>query len=231
MVQRKIFCIGFNKTGTTSLDKLFQLWKMSSFHGEYHELPFDDNLFSEYQCFSDGESHDFKGLDNAFSGSKFILNTRKLDDWLVSRIKHIEYRLSNHLDTGWMAKEYTNNPTLALQAWISRRAAYYESVLDYFSDREDDLLIVNVCDCTDQRELITSIASFLSIDDRGVQKLPRENLAAQRTSKSGPGLKRQLGRFFSKKYKSRDEKLIKEEVKGALKTSGLPLSKWHNDGF
>jgi len=231
MLKSKVFCIGFNKTATTSLDKLFQLWGMSSFHGEYHELSFDDRLFDKYQCFSDGESHDFKGLDQSFQDSKFILNTRKMDDWLVSRIKHVEYRLSNHLETGWMAKEYTNNPKLALQSWISRRVAYYQNALDYFSAREGTLLIVNVCDCQNQRELITSIASFLGVDDFGVLKLPRENLADQRIKGSGPGLKRQLRSFFSKKYKVRDEKLVRREVKEALEISQLPPSEWHSDGF
>jgi len=227
-MEPKIFCIGFNKTGTTSLDKLFRLWGMKSFHGEYHDASFDDDLFKEYQCFSDGEYHDFKGLDETFSGSKFILNTRKLDDWLVSRIKHVEYRLSHNLSIGWMAKEYKKDPKAALQNWISRRIKYYQDVLSYFENRGESLLIVNVCDCTNQRELVSSIASFLSMDDAGIETLPRENLATQRT---GPGLRRRIKNFFSTSYKARNTKVIRGEVHEALRLSGLPESEWSSDGF
>jgi len=231
-MESKIFCIGFNKTGTTSLDKLFQLWNMASFHGEYHELSLDDDLFKEYQCFSDGESHDFKALYGAFSGSKFILNTRKMDDWLVSRIKHVEYRLSRHLSTGWMAKEYTNDSKLALQNWINRRVKYYQDVLDFFSNKSESLLIVNVCDCRNQRELIVRIASFLNIDDGGIDRLPRENLATLRGEGSiGPGMRRQFKNIFSKKYVAREESIIRGEVNEALRVSGIPKSEWHSDGF
>ena len=231
-MESKIFCIGFNKTGTTSLDKLFRLWGMASFHGEYHELSFDDDLLKEYQCFSDGESHDFKGLHSAFDDSKFILNTRRLDDWLVSRIKHVEYRMSNHLPVGWMAKEYIRAPQMALQSWINRRVKYYQDVLDFFSNKEGSLLVVNVCDCPNQRELIVEIASFLNIDDGGFEELPRENLATRRGESSvGPGVKRQLKNIFSKKYIARDESLIRNEVNEALIVSGIPESEWHSDGF
>ena len=89
-----------------------------------------------------------------------------------------------------------------------------------------------MCDCSNQRELIVEIASFLNIDDGGFEKLPRENLATRRGESSvGPGVRRQLKNIFSKKYTARDESLIRNEVNEALRVSGIPESEWRSDGL
>ena len=88
----KVFCIGFNKTGTSSMDRLFTELGLKSFHGYYSHIPVTDPLYRDYQCFSDGDQHDFALLDRTFPGSRFIVTTRPLDDWLVSRIRHVEQR-------------------------------------------------------------------------------------------------------------------------------------------
>jgi hypothetical protein len=90
----KVFCIGCNKTGTSSMHRLFTELGLRSFHGYYSHIPVNDPLFREYQCFSDGDQHDFALLDRSFPGSKFIVTTRPLDDGLVSRIRHVEMRRS-----------------------------------------------------------------------------------------------------------------------------------------
>ena len=226
-MDQKIFCVGFNKTGTTSLHLLFKLWGMKSLHYLYNELSFDDDLFAEYQCFTDGEYHDFKGLDNAFSGSKFILTTRRLDDWLVSRIKHVEYRRSIN-KTGLMRKEYEQNPKTALNNWINRRIVYYQEIQQYFSGREDTFIKVNICESKNQKNLIAFIASFLNLDPGEVQEFPRVNVSTQRNKQN------LIYRFkipFSGTNKMRSDESIRGEVYDVLRSSGVPEPEWYSDGF
>ena len=81
----KIFCIGFNKTGTSSMHQLFLDLGLRSYHGIYSHFPIEDPIFGRFECFSDGNEHPFEQLDQTYPGSRFIVTTRALDDWLVSR--------------------------------------------------------------------------------------------------------------------------------------------------
>ncbi len=75
----KVFCIGFNKTGTSSMHRLFTELGLRSFHGYYSHIPVTDPLYREFDCFSDGDQHDYALLDRTFPGSRFIITTRRLD--------------------------------------------------------------------------------------------------------------------------------------------------------
>ena len=79
MKYSKIFVIGFNKTASSTLHKLFKVNNLKSQHTTNWDLP-------NYDCFSDnGNLNDFKKLDNLYKDSIFILNTRNLTNWLSSR--------------------------------------------------------------------------------------------------------------------------------------------------
>ncbi len=62
----KIFCIGFNKTGTSSMHQLFLDLGLRSYHGYYSHFPVMDPIFGQFQCFSDGDQHPFEQLDRAY---------------------------------------------------------------------------------------------------------------------------------------------------------------------
>ena len=83
----KIFVIGFNKTATTSIHKLFIKNNLLSQHnGDKWDL-------DSYQCFSDnGDLRNFKELNETYENSIFILNTRKLKNWIISRFKYGKYQ-------------------------------------------------------------------------------------------------------------------------------------------
>ena len=58
MKYAKIFVIGFNKTASTTLHKLFKVNNLKSQHATTWDL-------ANYDCFSDnGNLNDFKKLDN-----------------------------------------------------------------------------------------------------------------------------------------------------------------------
>ena len=79
----KIFVIGFNKSATKTFHNLFLENNLNSQHyGKSWDL-------EKYDCFSDnGNNRDIHNLYEKFPNSIFILNTRRLDKWLISRFKH-----------------------------------------------------------------------------------------------------------------------------------------------
>jgi hypothetical protein len=137
MKYAKIFVIGFNKTASTTLHQLFKVNNLKSQHATSWDLP-------NYDCFSDnGNLNDFKQLDNLYKDAIFILNTRNLTNWLISRFKH-GHRQHERLqrDNNWA---YPCTSELAAQ-WIKDRETYYLQVLDYFKDRPNKLIIISIED-------------------------------------------------------------------------------------
>jgi hypothetical protein len=58
-LRQKIFCIGFNKTGTSSLNTFFRYCGLKSEHGvnwpNYSRIKFGRLYFYAGKCYSDGE--------------------------------------------------------------------------------------------------------------------------------------------------------------------------------
>lgn len=145
---RKVFCIGFNKTGTTSLAELFGSLGYRTLHNatwpRWSFLGGMEKSYSVATCYSDGEQANFYRLHQHFSGSLFILNLREVRPWLHSRVKHVmrfghpdgfrDGRLPRHW--GPMAREFFANPPLAIDKWLLVRALYHAQVRDYFADCE-----------------------------------------------------------------------------------------------
>jgi hypothetical protein len=135
MKYSKIFVIGFNKTASTTLHKLFKVNDLNSQHATDWDL-------SNYDCFSDnGNLNDFKQMDNLYKDAIFILNTRNLTNWLISRFKHGHRQHQRlHRVKNWA---YPCTTELALE-WINDRETYYLQVLDYFKDRPNKLIILSI---------------------------------------------------------------------------------------
>jgi hypothetical protein len=145
--KRKVFCIGFNKTGTTSLHHFFKEIGLNSNHNDSwpnhsKAKKIDESLF-RYRCYSDGEKSDFIALDSVFQNSLFVLNNRNERDWLYSRLKHImRHNKANNLSNilsdkrfGWMARDFFFNEELAIRKWICERRIYIMQARQYFKDR------------------------------------------------------------------------------------------------
>ena len=131
----KIFVIGFNKTATTTFHKLFLKNNLKSQHDTVWQI-------NEFDCFSDnGDLNNFKKLDVDYPNSIFILNTRSLDKWLISRFQHgITEKWSNGLETNWA---YPCTSELC-KSWINKRETYYLDILNYFKKKPYKLIIVNI---------------------------------------------------------------------------------------
>lgn len=160
----KIFVIGFNKTATSTFHKLFLKNNLKSQHDTVWQV-------NDYDCFSDnGNLNNFKKLDMDYPNSIFILNTRSLDKWLISRFQHgITEKWSNGLETNWA---YPCTDTLC-KTWINERETYYLDVFNYFKYKPDKLIVVNI-DKDNWQQFISSNLDF-KVHNVGAENVSNKN--------------------------------------------------------
>ena len=154
----KVFVIGFNKTGTTSLHYFFERNGYKSMHWRdlrvcprhmaaqirYNQRQgkkvFDGVDFDFMLDFMDDNlTGIFKTIDQQYPGSKFILNVRPKLKWIVSRLNHGNYvQFCNNYygrNIGW--RQY-------VAEWGRMYDNYISQVKEYFKDRTDDFLIYDL---------------------------------------------------------------------------------------
>jgi len=171
----KVFAIGFNKTGTTSLHALFESLARPSFHGVEWRSSARSDLWRRYDCFSDGVPEDFRLLDRSFPGARFILQVRELAPWVYSRLAHIEREKARGTHGGLPGWDTTAD---SVQAWVRRRNEHHLQVMEYFADRPGDLLVLNF---TRDADSATRVARFIG-HDRAIAR-PERN---RKSEKSAP---------------------------------------------
>ncbi len=149
----KIFCIGLNKTATISLHEALQALGFRSLHWGGPTVreaversleasrPLLDDI-GDYDAFSDilALSENFAILDAQYPRSKFILNTRDLDEWLESRRRHVERNVERR-GRGQYGGTFL---TVDYPAWTSEFREHHRRVREYFAGRPDDLLVMNI---------------------------------------------------------------------------------------
>lgn len=150
MKSRKIFGIGFQKTGTTSLrDALSTLnYKVCDGCGqannpnikdEVYEICF--NLINEYDAFEDHPwAVLYKELDQRCPDSKFILTIRPSEQWIQSVVSHFGRQ---HVPLHeWIYG--AGFPKGNEQLYLDRYNQHNAQVIDYFKDRPEDLLVLEI---------------------------------------------------------------------------------------
>ena len=156
MFGRKIFCIGPNKTGTSSLHQLFTSGGLNSCHStrwaSYTHLSFGKAFFLGHQAFCDGVTPNFVRLDEWFPNALFIFNDRPEESWIAARIRHClvahpdgfevaKKALFDKRQFGVMANGFFVNPEAAIDAWIAELRLYRQRALAYFSERSHFLVL------------------------------------------------------------------------------------------
>ena len=153
MTRAKVFCIGFQKTGTTSLyAALTRLgyrtaavigrdWSAEKLADEGARLCIE--TMKEFDAAQDMPwPIFFRELDAAYPGSKFILTVRDAESWFQSIEKHFGDRADE-----MQAFIYGRNaaaPTGNKARYIEIRAAHEKAARAYFVDRPGDLLIMDL---------------------------------------------------------------------------------------
>lgn len=141
MRKSKIFGIGLAKTGTTSLNDAFAMLGITSIG-----CPATISSIRRFEAATDGIVADrFEQLDRTFPGSKFIYTVREREDWVNSYIRHQKRKRPSLPGHEEMAKRlYLTTGTdrdLLLEAYDRHQ----HRVLDYFSERPGDLLVLDIC--------------------------------------------------------------------------------------
>ena len=145
----KVFCLGFQKTGTTSLQYALSLlgYRVAGIldanpHETSEELHAEAlGLLQQFVAFADNPwPLYFREFDAMFPGAKFILTARDPDKWYSSVCKH--FGESGSKMRGWVYGAAT--PVGNRQAYVGRLVSHQEAVRAYFEDRPDDLLEFDV---------------------------------------------------------------------------------------
>jgi hypothetical protein len=154
---KKVFGIGFHKTGTTSLGVALEHLGYQVCHGAVplrkalgHRLMmhmlYDGHLdpimrlAARYDAFEDNPWFLlYRDLDRHFGGSKFILTIRDESRWLESASRYFGATQSDL--RLWIYG--VGNPAGHEQRWLERYRRHNEDVKKYFRRRPEDLLVVD----------------------------------------------------------------------------------------
>ena len=145
----KVFCIGFQKTGTTTMQSALTIlgYRVTgpNFHTENGPTPDlverASKVAAEYDAVQDNPwPLLFREMDERFPGSKFVLTVRDTDRWYQSAVRHFRDE-----ETAWRKHIYgAGAPAGNEQLYRSRYASHNREARAYFADRPDDLLVMDV---------------------------------------------------------------------------------------
>ena len=150
----KIFGIGLSKTGTTSLASALGIlgYKVKdclgvSYYAKGDLSSIDMQILLSNDAFTDTPIPSFfRELDIAFPNSKFILTVRDMEGWLASCKKQFNQK---HADMQLIAQKQLfidlyGTPVFDAEKFRDGYDHFTSDVINYFKDRPNDLLIMNV---------------------------------------------------------------------------------------
>lgn len=146
MTRPRVFGIGLNKTGTISLHHALEQLGFRSLHWggpdvrRAVEVSADAGRplltgIDDHDAFSDilALSERFDVLDRQYPGSRFILTTRPVDDWVESRRRHV-LRNRERAERGEYAGTFLE---IEPDRWRAEFAAHHDRVSAHFAGRTD----------------------------------------------------------------------------------------------
>lgn len=186
--QRKVFCVGFHKTGTTSMGTLLRHlgYAVVGSHrtrdrgfvadlaaGRLEELFYVADRASAFE--DNPWPLVFRELDARYPGSRFILTVRDPERWIRSVVAH--FGAQAEPDSPMRQLIYgkrAGDPRGHEATYLARYRAHIDAVRAHFARRPDDLLEVDVSD----PEALERICRFLghSVD---LPAMPHDNRAAR----------------------------------------------------
>lgn len=147
MIENKVFCVGFHKTGTTSLSVALKVlgYQVTGPNGvndpniDKNVLSMAYELIEKYDAFQDNPWPIlYKEIDEKYPKSKFILLLRNKDAWIKSVVNHFGQK-----ETPMRKWIYgVGNPEGNEEIYIKRFEQHNADILDYFKNRPNDLLVM-----------------------------------------------------------------------------------------
>jgi hypothetical protein len=151
MMPSKVFCIGFHKTGTSSLTVALRTlgYRVTGPNGvrdpeiARNAPALVDRLSHDYDAFQDNPWPLFyERMDRLHPGSKFILTIRNSEKWLASVVEH--FGGASTPMRRWIYGH--GDPVGHETVYVSRYEQHNASVRRYFEGRPDDLLLMRMED-------------------------------------------------------------------------------------
>jgi hypothetical protein len=176
---RKIFCIGFHKTGTSSLGSALRLLGFSVCGAVGVNDPFVQRNIERiiarnvprYDAFEDNPWPVlYKNLDERYPGSRFILTWRDPDDWIKSVVGHFG-------GTSTPMREWIygyGDPRGHESAYVKTYIQHGQDVSEHFSDRTGtDFMIMRIMEGDGWEK----VCSFLELPPPRDLPFPHQNRA------------------------------------------------------
>lgn len=163
-LKHKVFCIGFHRTGTTSLGAaLAQLgYRVCGAVGVRDSLISEraetlcESLLPRFDAFRDNPWPVlFRWLDHRCPGSRFILTDRNPDEWIASACSRFGTESTPMRE--WIYG--VGHPIGNEETYVRRFQAHRRAVCEHFAHRSRDLLVMNVTGGDGWAEL----SSFLGV--------------------------------------------------------------------
>ena len=146
----RVFCIGLNKTGTSSFHAAMEVLGLRSLHGGGPDWggdkvnqavrealaegrPLLSGIDPVFDAFSDiGQlSAHFDLLDQQYPDSRFVLTVRPIDAWIDSRRRHVERNIAR----GEAGEYHGTFLIVDEKRWRREWHNHVEGVREYFVDR------------------------------------------------------------------------------------------------
>lgn len=163
----KTFSIGFQKTGTTTLETALIMLGYHVGRPEKSLVPhikaghWDPvwEIADQFTALQDNPwALLYKELDQHYPGGRFILTLRDPEKWVASMINHCGKK-SNAMRE-WVYGKGHGSPVGCEQIYIDRLKRHNAEVIAYFKDRPDDLLIIDLT----QGDGWEKLCPFLGVD-------------------------------------------------------------------
>lgn len=176
-----IVIIGFNKTGTTSIHRLFQQAGLKSAHWDEGKLaktmmlnvlegrPVFEGYDRDFDVFSDmvyrTDSFWFEGnslfrqIAMDYPNARFIYNTRDIDDWVKSRANHSEQVDGQTVLALFEKILGTTDIELINKHWRDVRLRFESDIKAFFNGKENFLEIQ-----INEPDFATKLGAFVDMD-------------------------------------------------------------------
>jgi len=186
----KVFQVGYNKCGTSSM---YQFFKQNDYSAIHHKGKTDgtivDNLskgnnfldgLDMYDIFTDSDyiTREFALLEHLYPTAKFIYNVRPLDAWIKSRVNH---GMGKRPGLPWFKKRYNiqNNKQLESFCW-SEFKLHNDRINNHFVGVKAKKLLTFDIERDNVKKLIDFLPEFEFIKQ---PNFPKVNVGANKNEK------------------------------------------------
>ncbi|MDH4113456.1 MAG: hypothetical protein OEV60_12390 [Actinomycetota bacterium] len=184
-MEPKVFGIGFHKTGTTSLGAALRVlgYRVTGPNGVHRtgmntEMAMATalELLPKFDAFQDNPwAMLFREMDREAPGSKFVMTVRPDEEWLRSVVGHFGPRSTPMRE--WIYGAGLGSPIGHEDLYLERYRRHNREVLEHFSDRPNDLLVMDIT----RGDGWDVLCPFLGLDVPS-QAFPHANAASARSS-------------------------------------------------